>query len=71
MLITICDVPEQFESKIVSADGVVVREWGGLLDVQFKNHKMRVANDYVRIWKPRTPYEAIFYRSQFSNIYVQ
>ena len=71
MLITICDLPEQFKSKITDAGGVVVRQWGGLMDVQFKNHKMRVANDYVRVWQPRTPYVGIFYRSDFSNIYVQ
>ena len=71
MLITICDLPEQFKSKITDAGGVVVREWGGLMDVQFKNYRMRVAVCHVRVWQPRTPHEVVFDESDFSNIYVQ
>lgn len=71
MLITICDVPDMLKAKITDAGGVVVREWGGLMDVQFKNHKMRIANDYVRVWQPRTPHELVVDESDFSNIYVQ
>ena len=41
MLITVCDVPEERRSDIERAGGEVVRTWNGLMDVQFKNHKIR------------------------------
>lgn len=71
MLITVCDAPEHYKPEITNVGGVVVREWGGLMDVQFKDCRMRVGEDYVRIWKPHTINEFMFDQSDFSNIYIQ
>lgn len=70
MLITICDVPEHFATEIADVGGEVVRHWNGLMDVQFKEHKMYVRDSYVKL-RNRNHVALILADNEFGNIYVQ
>ena len=71
MLITVCDVPDSLRTDVEQAGGEIVRSWNGLNDVQFKNHKMRVSAEYVRVRNPMTHKPVTLLKSEFSNIYIQ
>lgn len=70
MLITICDVPEHFKPEIADVGGVVVREWGGLMDVQFSEHKMYVRDAYVKL-RSKNHIALVLADNEFSRIHIQ
>ena len=70
MLITICDVPERYEPAITEAGGVVVRQWNGLMDVQFSEHKMYVRDAYVKL-RSKNHITLVLYDYEFSRIHIQ
>lgn len=43
MLITVCDLLEDRRSDVERSGGEVVRIWDGLMDVQFKEHRIRAS----------------------------
>lgn len=71
-IITIGDVPETLANKVVKAlDGVVMRTWGGLCDIQFRNHKMRVYDNRVTIRNPITHNYSTLYFNEFRSIDIR
>lgn len=70
-IITICDVPETLANEVVKAvDGVVMRTWGGLCDIQFRNHKMRVYDNRVTIRNPITRNHISLYFNDFHAVHI-
>ena len=70
MLITICDVPVHYKPEVAKVGGVVVREWDGLMDVQFSEHKMYVRDAYVKL-RSRNHIALILADFEFSRIHIQ
>ena len=70
MLITICDVPEHFKPEIAAVGGVVRRQCGELMDVQFSEHKMYVRDTYVKL-RSKDHAALILADDEFSRIYIQ
>lgn len=71
MLITVCDVPKERRTDVETAGGELARIYDGLMDVQFKSHKMLVSEDYVDVWQTTTKTEIKLNNSEFSRIYIQ
>lgn len=71
-IITIGDVPETLANKVVKTlDGVVMRTWGGLCDIQFRNHKMRICDNRVTIRNPITREHYTLYFNEFRGIDIR
>lgn len=70
MLITICDVPADKKEKLEELGGDVCREWNGLIDVQFTEHKMYIRESYVKIRNVEHKI-VILCDNEFGNIYIE
>ena len=70
MLITICDVPVDKKEVLEELGGDVRREWNGLIDVQFTEHKMYIRESYVKI-RIIEHKSVILCDNEFGNIYIE
>ena len=69
MVINICDVPEKYKNEVLKDGGTITRNYGGLLDVCFQNHKLTVRDNYVVV-RACAGHKLVFADNEFSNIYI-
>lgn len=70
MLITVCDVPADLIPQLEEIGGDICREYGGLCDVQFTEHKMYVREKYIKL-RNREHKGFVLCDNEFSRVYIE
>lgn len=72
MLITVCDVPEERRSDVERSGGEVVRIWDGVMDVQFKEHRIRASRlGHLHITPNDAGARFYAHHDEYSRVYIQ